>query len=807
LKKVQSVVCLLFCLGVLMSFHSARAQSADKVRILTNEVEGSKLWNNLLQITDYLKAELGVSSEITSAPAVKDLVHEIQNEEYDLVYTSLFFYSLIKNSNLELSPFIGFSDMNGKPLDYYSCIVASKRSGITNLEELKRNGLKVDFKFASPNSSSGHMIPRLQLAVEGIALPEMHFRSVGFSTGHEDVKNEVRSGKIDAAGCSCPEGEENDVINTIWTSPPLMVSFFSTTDHIDIGLKNKLERTFLSFSTNKESDFYKSIVTSYGFEGFSGFSIIDEKPMQSILSSIKEIRDLAFFISYYQDRIKQQQGAIAEGEAILSAQQEKLESQLTFIENQSILLYFAIGGLVVMFIGGIFIYKNYRNRKKLAEELRVRARASESQTLELENQKGLLIEQKTQVEKIMGDTAFIVSKAVNEGNFDSRMEVETKVGEWKTFAMSINEFLNSVTTPYKKVGTIFNEMAKGDLTLRYDEEAKGDIQQLAVSINESLDSLGRLLLAIDDRLGYIKSSSKEMHANSEKSKVNMLAISTSVEEISRGAQNQLQQVDAASGSIELLNKLSGQIKDQSVLVNELAASGDQKSAEGTTLNKSLASRMDRISLLSKETMNSAETLDASMNDIRMILTLMEEIVTQTNLLSLNAAIEAASAGDAGKGFSVVADEIRKLAVQSKKSVLEIDDILNGIQESSNKTLSQMKEVLSTVNQGVEATDKVGIGFESTRNLFKETLEQSQIIKEASEQQFDVVKQVVNQISSIVVVSEETATATKEVASSSNELALALEQYYDKTKQFEDIAGYIASDLMQFKLPEASEKEA
>ena len=118
----------------------------------------------------------------------------------------------------------------------------------------------------------------------------------------------------------------------------------------------------------------------------------------------------------------------------------------------------------------------------------------------------------------------------------------------------------------------------------------------------------------------------------------------------------------------------------------------------------------------------------------------------------------------------------------------------------------MKEVLSTVDQGVEATDKVGIGFESTRNLFKETLEQSKVIKEASEQQFDVVKQVVDQISSVVVVSEETATATEEVASSSNQLTLALEQYYDKTKQFEEIATYIAFDLMQFKLPENKQKE-
>lgn len=783
-----------------MSFSPIWSQGVGNLKILTNEAEGSKRWNNLLQITEYLKAETGVSFEVKSAPSVKDLIREIQTESYDLVYTSLYFYSLARNSDLKLSPFIGFTDSKGELLHYYSCIVASRKSGIDNMEELISRGPNLNFKFASSNSSSGHMIPRLELAVEGIALPEMYFRSVGFSTGHTDVKKEVIDGKIDAAGCSCPEGDEVSVINSIWTSPPLIVSFFSATERLPGAMKNKLAGAFLAFSKNKQRAAYKEIVKSYGFDDFTGFTSIDEKPMQSILRSIKEIRDLAFFISYYQDRINDQQAAIAKGEAVLSEQRKELESQSTFIENQSIMLYLAIGGLVVMFIGGIYVFKNYRNRKKLAEELKERARASETQRLELENQKELLLDQKAQIEQIMGETASIVSKAVNDGYFDSRMEEDKKVGEWKTFAKSINEFLNSVTLPYQRVGVIFNKMAEGDLTLRYHEEAKGDIEQLAVSINDSLDSLGKLLIAIDDRLGFIQASSKEMHANSEQSKVSMQEISTSIAGISRGAQDQLHQVGAASSSIESLNNLSSQIKDLSVVVNDLAASGDHQSEEGTTLNKSLAGRMGRISELSKETMSSAEVLDASMNDIRKILIIMQEIVSQTNLLSLNAGIEAASAGEAGKGFSIVADEIRKLAIRSKESVVEIDAIINGIQESSNKTLNQMKEMLSTVDEGVVATDKVGVGFESTRDLFRKTLEQSQVIKETSEQQFDIVRQVVDQIGYVMSVSEDTAAATEEVASSSNQLAIALEEYYDKTRQFEEIASYIASDLMQFKLP-------
>ena len=502
--KERLIVLILLSLYSLFSFTPVRSQSAENLKILTNEAEGSKRWNNLLQIADYLKAETGISFEFKSAPSVKDLIQEIQTEEYDLVYTSLYFYSLARNSDLELSPFIGFTDSKGQLLHYYSCIVASKSSGIVNLDDLKNRGSNVNFKFASPNSSSGHMIPRLELAVEGIALPEMHFKTVGFSTGHTDVKKEVIDGKIDVAGCSCPEGDEIGKINSIWTSPPLMVSFFSTTDQIDAGLQNRLERSFLSFSQDTGSAFYKEIVDSYGFDDFTGFITIDEKPMQSILRSIKEIRDLAFFISYYQDRIQDQQAAIAKGEGILSEQMKELETQSTFIQNQSIMLYVSIAGLVIMFFGGIYVYKNYRNRKKLAEELKERAKASEAQRLELASQKELLLEQKAQIEHIMGETASIVSRAVNEGHFDSRMEEEKKVGEWKTFARSINEFLNSVTTPYQRVGVIFNNMAGGDLTSRYTDEAKGDIQQLAMSINNSLDSLGKLLIAIDKRLGFIQ---------------------------------------------------------------------------------------------------------------------------------------------------------------------------------------------------------------------------------------------------------------------------------------------------------------
>lgn len=610
---------LLTFLSLLIVTHA----SAQKIRLLTNQSPNSNFWENLELIGNYLESEHGIEIEYHSAPSVKGFIEALHTGQYALIYTSPYFYSLSKVQEIEIEPFIAFSDAQGQPTVYYSCFIVPSSSQISSLEELLKQKKSIDFRFSSPTSTSGHMIPRLQLALEGIKLPEMYFKSVGFSSGNRAVKQEVGENTIDAASCSCSEkGFDNGAIKSIWSSPPLLRSFLSVTPQLDKETQEKIRTSLLHLHEMASKEVYDSIVSTHDASDFARFTPLTEKPLASMLASIRQIKDLVFFISYYQDRIKSQQKAIADGEKVLKEQKELMDSQFLRIQNQSTLLYIAFGGFVLALIAFIYIYLSLKQRKKLSNKLREKSEAIEVQ--------------------------------------------------------------NSL-------------------------------------------------------------------------------IAESMEEISNGMKNQMNEIDESSELVGLLRRLSFEIKDHSASINETANSGFSKSEMGTELNNRLETNINQIHAITSETMRSAEELNDSLGNVSQILILIKDIVRETNMLSINARIEAARAGTAGKGFSVVAQEIIRLADRSTDSVVDVEKIIEKIQNDSKSTVSMMEKVKENVEQSFESSKKAKEGFESTKYSFGNALEESRVIRDASERQFEIVEQVVAKIEKLVTVSENTAVATKEAA--------------------------------------------
>lgn len=804
-KLVQSkILTVLFFFFFLILNTRTFGQTGNTIKLLTTTT-GSSVEQSISLIISYLENELNLKVERTSAPSVKQLLSELETGQFDLIFTSPFFYSLVKTRDIEINPLIAFGDANGDPIVYYSCFVVNRSSGFNTFQDLLDQRENVDLKFAYSTSTSGHMIPRLHLALQGVTLPEMYFNTVGFSAGHDAVREEVSKNEIDLGSCACDEGTfDGTDLRPIWSSDPILTSFFSYTNHLNEDTKLKLETAFLEFQDRAAPSKYSQIVASHPSDDFTGFIELSEKPLENMTSSMGQIKDLVFFISYYQDRIKEQQQAIAEGEKVLEEQQKEIEEKLSLIENQSTLLYASIGGIIVTLLAVFFSYRNLRQRKKLSIEQMSRAKIMKAQNLELENQKAQLADQNHQVDKVIKETEKLVLKAIEEGDLNSRINEAEHEGQLREFAKYINAFIDSVVKPFEQVSRIFKGMSTGDLSLRYEEEARGDIKELATNVNDSLDSLNDLLLSIESKVQEAQRSSEEVSTTGEEAKQTMQAISVSISEISQGAHSQLSKVDDASHKVEVLNELSASIKTQSVSVNELASKGNDQSEAGTELNRNVVTKMDLISTLSKEMHESTNALNKSMYDVQQILSLMKEIVEQTSLLSLNASIEAANAGESGLGFTVIADEIRKLADRSKHSVTEVEDIVASLQKRSGLTKDKVEEVMKQLGEGMEVVQKAGQGFISTKDFFEKTLGESQEIREATEKQFGIVKEVIDRISQVVVVSEETAAATEQVATSSTELTSALEKYHEKTLGFEKMAASIADEVRRFELKKSQD---
>ncbi|WP_017753455.1 methyl-accepting chemotaxis protein [Calidifontibacillus oryziterrae] len=315
---------------------------------------------------------------------------------------------------------------------------------------------------------------------------------------------------------------------------------------------------------------------------------------------------------------------------------------------------------------------------------------------------------------------------------------------------------NRITNPIVEVVNRVKKVASGDLTgEKIVIKAKDEIGQLAKSMNE-------MVLSLRELIGDVLENANNLAASSEE-------ISASTEQIATGSQQQANNAGLASEMVkEMVNAI------QAVSVNAEQTSDSSKemvtSAEkGNEVIKETLSGMTEIS-------NKISELSSKSMQIGEIIEVIDDIAEQTNLLALNAAIEAARAGEAGKGFAVVADEVRKLAERSSKATKEISELIQSIQENTDASVE-------AVESGNEKAINAGHAFEEIINLVKVSASKVAEIAAASEEQNAQSQEVLQAVESIAAVSEETAAGVQETAATAQDLAKMAESLSQLAAKF------------------------
>jgi methyl-accepting chemotaxis protein len=302
--------------------------------------------------------------------------------------------------------------------------------------------------------------------------------------------------------------------------------------------------------------------------------------------------------------------------------------------------------------------------------------------------------------------------------------------------------IRSITTPLKEIISTTEKIANGDLTEEIAVRSKDELGQLSASVNHMVQKLRGLI-------GEVVTSSQSVAAASEQ-------ISATTQEIAGGSFTQSQ---AAQTIQELFGELSvaiNSVAEGAGEASELAAKTTSIAHDGGSIVKKSVTSMNEV--------NSQMTrLEADSNQIGDIIEVIDDIAEQTNLLALNAAIEAARAGEQGRGFAVVADEVRKLAERSGEATKQITTIIKGMQENTKRSVV-------AVSEGVNQSQETGKAFERIIDMINETEQKVNEIAADSEKQSAQTGAVMHAIQNISAASQESAAASEETAATSQSLA-------------------------------------
>ena len=251
-----------------------------------------------------------------------------------------------------------------------------------------------------------------------------------------------------------------------------------------------------------------------------------------------------------------------------------------------------------------------------------------------------------------------------------------------------------VSNPAKRMQATISEISSsGDFTRRVDATGNDEIGQTARSFNALMKSL--------------QTAFREVHEGIKKVADSSHSLSTSSQQVANGSSAQSDAASAMAATVEQVTVSIAHVSEGAQDALRISRDSSERSEQGGEIIHRAAKEMMEIANTVRQTSASIENLGEQSNQISVIVNVIKEIADQTNLLALNAAIEAARAGEQGRGFAVVADEVRKLAERTAKSTQEITNMIAVMQNSSRVAVTEMAAMVSQVDEGVALAKQAG----------------------------------------------------------------------------------------------------
>lgn len=367
--------------------------------------------------------------------------------------------------------------------------------------------------------------------------------------------------------------------------------------------------------------------------------------------------------------------------------------------------------------------------------------------------------------------------------------------------MSGTAIFRTIKVNTHKINRSLLDMASagGDLTKRLEIKNDDEFGQISASTNTLIESIANLVRKVSALTENVSASGQQLTASAQENATTIQQIANSTAEIAESSEQTIRSMEQSSNKMSHLEETTLQLNDDAQDLRQTSATMREAAKEGQNKIQQSAKSMMEIEEVIANTNQTVTGLGESSEEITSIIGTITSIAEQTNLLALNAAIEAARAGEHGKGFAVVADEVRKLAEQSQRAASEVATIVHTIQDEISVMVKQNEAGVSKVIQGVEITNETIQTFDAITRETEKTIRIIENMVTRIAETKNVSQDVMQSFIAVNSMAEHTAHQADQSAAAAEQGSASIQEIYASSEELSRQADSLRDLVQQFKM--------